>query len=293
MRNNKKSMSFNNEVKEEICNLDIAKPCCAKAFIIGFFILENKSQNKCIKIYIKNHKIAKACTEYILKTVDIKVQIKKDLTLKKYCIILPKNISLKNVNLSEINEPCCKKYFLQGLFLSCGNVTDPNKAHLLEFLIKDKQLTDDLTYFIKNIQEINCKPMTTNRNNSYSIYIKKREEIADLLVFLGAKNSAMALMQLNMLKDIRNYVNRTTNFETANLSKTAKAASKQIKAIKKIKNKKGLDFLDENLREIAEIRLDNPQMSLNEINQKLNKPMSKSGLNYKLNKIIKIAETEI
>lgn len=293
MGNNKYYMSFNNKAKDEICNLDITKTCCIRAFVKGFLILGNKSQNKYRKIYIKNYKIAKACVQYVLKTTKVQLQIKKCSSLKKYYINLPENLKLNNINLNEIIEPCCKKYFLQGLFLTCGNVANPNKAHLLEFLVKDKKLTNDIIKFIKNIEEINFEPMITSRNNSYSIYIKKREQIADLLVFLGAKNSAMELMQLNMLKDIRNYVNRTTNFETANLSKTALAAAKQIKAIKKIKSKKGLDFLDDSLREIAKIRLDNPQMSLNEINQKLKKPLSKSGLNYKLNKIIKIAEDEI
>lgn len=286
-------MSFSNKAKDEICNLSVTKPCCIKAFIKGFFILGNKLNNKYKKIYIKNYKIAKTCSDYIFKATGIKLQIKKNSSLKKYNINLPENLNLNNITVSEITEPCCKKYFLQGLFLACGNITDPSKAYLLEFLIKNKELANNLINFIENIEEINLNPMLTNRSNSFSIYLKKREQIADLLVFLGAKNSAMALMQLNMLKDIRNYVNRTTNFETANLTKTAAAAAKQIKAIKKIQSKKGLDFLNDSLKEIASIRLNNPEMSLNEINQKLKKPLSKSGLNYKLNKIIKIAEDEV
>ena len=92
-----------------------------------------------------------------------------------------------------------------------------------------------------------------------------------------------------MLKEVRNYVNRKTNFETANIDKTASAAAKQIVAIEKIINKVGIDFLSDDLRELAVLRLENPEMSLRELGENLSEPISRSGVNHRLQRIMESA----
>ena len=100
----------------------------------------------------------------------------------------------------------------------------------------------------------------------------------------------MELIQVKMLKEVRNYVNRTTNFTTANIGKTASAAAQQIRAIQKIERKMGLEGLPEDLRELAQLRLDNPEMSLRELGESLSEPISRSGVNHRLRRILEIAE---
>lgn len=97
-------------------------------------------------------------------------------------------------------------------------------------------------------------------------------------------------MGVKMMKDVRNKINRQINFETANISRTVNAAMTQVSAIEKIKKLKGLEWLPEQLRKIAEIRLDNPDMSLDEIRSELNGEISRSGVNHRLNRLIKIAD---
>lgn len=110
------------------------------------------------------------------------------------------------------------------------------------------------------------------------------------MVLIGAKTSAMNFMQIKMIKEVRNNVNRSTNFETANLSKTTESASEHIKAIKKIKSLKAFDNLSRLLQETAELRLNNPYASLNDLALLHKKTVSKSGVNHRLKKLIKIAE---
>lgn len=129
-----------------------------------------------------------------------------------------------------------------------------------------------------------------SRKGDFVVYLKGSEQIADLLTYLGAQQASMELIQVKMLKEVRNYVNRTTNFTTANIGKTASAAAQHIRAIQKIERKMGLEGLPEDLRELAQLRLDNPEMSLRELGESLSEPISRSGVNHRLRRILEIAE---
>lgn len=107
---------------------------------------------------------------------------------------------------------------------------------------------------------------------------------------MGAQNGAFELMQVKVMKDVRNNINRKTNFETANISRTASAAAEQIFAIETIIEKRGLDFLPPELQEIAELRLENPEMSLRELGEQLSEPISRSGINHRLKRLQEIAK---
>ncbi len=127
------------------------------------------------------------------------------------------------------------------------------------------------------------------RKNSYILFFRDSETIEDVLTIMGAVNSTLELMGIKIHKDMRNMVNRKVNFETANITRTVEAASAQIKAIETIVNKKGMDFLPPALREVATLRIENPDATLRELGEKLSKPISRSGVNHRLNKIIEIS----
>ncbi|MDD2361658.1 MAG: DNA-binding protein WhiA [Oscillospiraceae bacterium] len=113
----------------------------------------------------------------------------------------------------------------------------------------------------------------------------------DCLTLMGATNSSLELMGVKIVKDIRNTANRITNCENANIDKTVTAAVNQIAAIRKIEQIQGLDSLPDDLRELALIRLENPDLSLRELGERLNEPISRSGVNHRLNRLIKIANS--
>ena len=198
-----------------------------------------------------------------------------------------------NLRIHRKNIVCpeCLASFLRGAFLCCGTVTDPNKEYHLEFVVPYSNLAKDLLVALQMCGVERLQPGLTNRKGSFVVYSKGMEQVTDLLTYLGAPAAAMELMQVKMLKEVRNQINRRTNFETANLDKTASAAARQVLAIQKIAESTGLGELPEELRELAELRLQNPEMSLRELGESLSPPLSRSGVNHRLQRIVDLAET--
>ena len=127
-------------------------------------------------------------------------------------------------------------------------------------------------------------------SNRSSLYIKDGEEIAKFLALIGANQAVMDFENIRIEKEIRGKVNRIVNCETANLSKTINASIEQIAAIKKLQKNGQFNKLDDKLKEVAILRIENPDISLIELGKKLKKPVGKSGVNYRLKKIMEIAD---
>ena len=125
--------------------------------------------------------------------------------------------------------------------------------------------------------------------NKYSIYLKEGEEISKFLALIGANKAVMQFEDIRIQREMRGKVNRLVNCETANLNKTINASIEQIAAIRKLQETGKFNKLNDNLKEIAVLRLENPDMALIELGKLLKKPVGKSGVNYRLKKIIDIA----
>ena len=186
-----------------------------------------------------------------------------------------------------IKSLCCKRAFLRGAFLSVGSFSNPEKGYHLEFVCSDaaqaEQLVETLLFY-----EIRAKIVV--RKKYHVVYIKESEEIVELLNVIGAHISLMNLENLRILKDMRNAVNRRVNCETANITKTVNAASKQIDDILYIKEHYGFDNLADNLRMMAELRLEYPDASLKELGGYATPAVGKSGVNHRLRKLCELAE---
>ena len=118
----------------------------------------------------------------------------------------------------------------------------------------------------------------------------KNQSISKILALIGANKSVLKFEEIRVQREMNNKINRIVNCETANLNKTINASIEQIEAIKKIKKNKKFDKLSENLKEVAELRLKNPNANLTELGQMLKNPVGKSGVNYRLKKIMEIAD---
>ena len=180
-----------------------------------------------------------------------------------------------------------KRAYIRGAFLGGGSVTNPEKNYHLEFVTHSEEYAQDLCELI-NSCGLNSKVI--QRKNSFIVYIKEGEQIVDILNIMGAHSCLLELENIRIMKEMRNNVNRLVNCETANLSKTVNAAVRQVESIKLIQSKIGLKRLPQNLREIAELRLEYPDESLKELGEMLTPPVGKSGVNHRLRKIEKIAE---
>ena len=300
-------MSFSSDVKNELYNLGSDDVLIKKAEVYGLLLFSKNFSLDLVSLETKNRKVIEQVFEFLAVNLGAIIEVKTKLSHKKGGVMLltvpylndRENIlrffyfgsSKKQLLIDYKNLQSEKQLsaFLRGVFLICGSVTDPNKEYRLEFSVQNSALANEL-YNVLSDLEINLVPRLSKKKNKSIIYIKENEQVSDFLVYIGAKNSAMEFMQVKMVKEVRNYVNRTTNFQTANLDKTAAAAAVQIRDIEYITREKGLDYLSYELREIAEIRMQNPDMSLKEIGEGLSKPISRSGVNHRLKKIMNIAD---
>lgn len=196
------------------------------------------------------------------------------------------------VNRANINDEEEQRAFIRGAFLACGSVTDPEKGYHLEFAVSYRNLCMDICRIVGEIQDFEITVRMLSRGGTYIDYIKDSEQITDLLTYMGAVTAAMNVMGTKALKEVRNAANRRANSEIANLQKTASASARQIKAIKKLKKNGRYNLLPDELRAVADIRYDYPELTLRELGAMLDPPISRSGVNHRLEKIIRLADEE-
>lgn len=236
-------------------------------------------------------------TEYEIKIVNNRHNLKRQFNYIIYIYdaeeflakikILKDNVFV--FNSKEIYEKKGNRAsYLRGEFISCGLFSDPNKNYHLEFRKNDENSAIKLKEVL-NYYQLNAKVII--RKTYYIVYIKEADKISDFLKLISAHNSVFALEELIIKKDIKNTINRKQNCELANLNKTINASVKQINDINFIYETYGDKYLSNELRIIADIRKNNLDLSLVEIGNKFNPPISKSSVNYKLKKISKIASS--
>lgn len=173
--------------------------------------------------------------------------------------------------------------YIRGCFLGSGSVANPEKMYHLEIVFDEESEAVRIKELMDTVQ---LYGKITKRKEQYIFYYKDSEMISDLLSFMEAYQSVLKLEDIRAMKDLKNNINRVINCETANIDKTVAAAMKQKNAIERI----GIDNLPENLRKIAIARLKHPDASLKTLGELMKPEMSRSGVNYKLKKIEKIAE---
>ena len=296
-------MSFTSEIKQELNkSISLSNKESIKYELIGYLITNNISFlnineirfatesdyniNRYSKILANldiNHNI-----EVSGKTFVVKCKIKglKEL-LTELIDISDNNIYMKNVinNKNIISEEMYKS-IIRGAFLGSGTINNPQKKYHLEINFSNN-MNMEIIVKILNTLGLNVKKMETK--NIYSIYIKGGEEISNILALIGANKAVMNFESIRIERQMRGKVNRIVNCETANLNKTLNASVEQITAIKKLKQTGQFHKLEDNLKELAELRIKNPNLSLVELGEKLSIPVGKSGVNYRLKKIIEIA----
>ncbi len=279
-------MSFSSEIKEELSKTNNLKNKEeVKYEFLGYLISSN--------ISIKKNKIEYSTeSEYNINrlnkllnnlNIDYDICVKGNLFVIKFDI---ENIEYYINLLSNIEKENLKKAFIRGSFLGSGSINDPKKKYHIEISLENKEYAN----ILKNIlNEFNIIFKELERKSSYSLYSKDGEEISKFLALIGASKAVINFEEIRVIRDIRNNVNRKVNCETANLNKTVNAAVRQIEDIKFIYNSKEEDKLSDSLKEIANLRMENPDISLVELGKLLKEPIGKSGVNHRLKKIQEIA----
>ncbi|MBR6505185.1 MAG: DNA-binding protein WhiA [Clostridia bacterium] len=184
-------------------------------------------------------------------------------------------------------EEQIKRLHIRELFLKSGFINNPKKDYHLEIIFGDEPKAIEIE---KLLLEFDIPSKTIKKGRGYMLYIKDGEEISNFLALIGAMSSVLKFEEVRVERELKNNINRAVNCETANLNKTIDAAIKQIEAIEKIKKQKKFESIPDTLKEIANLRVENPHASLIELGQMLEKPIGKSGVNHRLKKILELAE---
>lgn len=190
---------------------------------------------------------------------------------------------------ATLTKNCCQRAYLRGAFIARGSINNPEtSSYHLEIFNLDPDHNHEL-YQLLNQYDLNAREF--QRRNGYIIYIKEAEKITEFLRIIGANNALFKFEDVRIVRDMRNSVNRIVNCETANLNKTISASVRQVEGIKYIKSTVGLDVLPVRLREIAEVRLAYPEVTLKELGELVpSGKLSKSGVNHRLRKIGEVVD---
>ena len=181
----------------------------------------------------------------------------------------------------------CAKAFLRGAFLAAGSVNEPGKGYHLEIICGSEIVAHTLVSFMR---PLGISGKISLRKDEHVVYLKESDAIADFLSGVGAHVALMDFEEFRVIKSMKNNVNRVVNCETANLNKVVDAAARQMEAIAKIESSIGFAALSPDLSQVAEKRMDYPELSLKELGEILTPKLGKSGVNYRLRKIIQIAD---
>lgn len=311
-------MSFSQVAKNELCRMPVEERCCQIAELSGMMKMSgaiNIGSRAGIGFRITTENPAIARRGFtLIKSVfgkHAEIMVKKNNSLKKnniYILSLTPEIGAKDILIETgilkeskegvlgfvnkispiiISKECCKRAYIRGAFLGSGSISNPEKTYHMEFVSTSLEQAEDL---MKLINSFVSNAKVIQRKNSFVVYLKEGDQIIDILSVIGAHTALLELENVRIYKEVRNNVNRIVNCETANLNKTVDAAVRQIESIKFIKEKCGFRRLNPGLKEVAELRLNYPDISLKEMGEMLSPPIGKSGVNHRLRKIEKIAE---
>jgi len=240
---------FSNEIREEILSSRVKNRCCRRSVLNGMLLCGIRPE---LETYA-----AKLSGEF------------------------------KDVSGKTKPEPKCSQCgwaFIRGLFLSCGTVSDPLSAYHFELSVGDKENSDVVYEVLSGYGYV--PGIIDRRNGQYGLYFKDSEQVFDILNFIGAPKSAFKIIDAKIYKELRNNANRVSNCELANIGKTVRASETQMRAIEAIVASGRENELSEELRETLDLRAAFPDMSLSELSAKHHPPLTRSGLNHRLSKIV-------
>lgn len=296
-KKNDRVLTFNQSTKNAVMSARPAKKCCKRAYLLGILLFGQVFSETEIRLVAENE----ATIDHVCSM--IKNICKTDVSEYKECFSSQTKLCIKDAEIckkilshfgcgggySAYTIPkdifiCekCRVEFLKGVFVSCGNVSDPEKSYHLEMNVSYFNLSRELLFFLKGLF---LEAKYTKRASHYVIYYKESEKIVDFLGYIGATQENFEYYNTMITRDVRNSLNRLTNCETANLSKQISTATKQIDAIEKLFASGMADSLPKELLETARLRLENPDVSLAVLATLHEPPVTKSCVNRRLKKL--------
>lgn len=311
-------MSFSSETKNELARVEPEKKCDQLAEIAGFLRVSGSLRltgrgKFTIVIATDNPAIARHYKRLIREyfQIDAKLEVGGAEALKKghtYMLtISPEDRSesiLRETGILLVREgnnfisdgiyeelirkKCCKRAYMRGMFMGTGTISDPEKSYHLEFVCESRTLANDLKKMINSFVDLSVK--VVQRRNRWVVYMKNSQYISDMLALMGAHAQMLAFENVRVQKSVYNQTTRIMNCDNANTDRTLDASEKQIRAIRILEETGQLSVLTDKLRELAWLRVENPEASLTQLGEMMEPKLGKSGVNNRMKRILSMAE---
>ena len=305
-------MSYAAQTKKELTMIS-DDACCRKAEVEAIISLNGtvRSLGDRSVLDVETENVATARRIYTqikeLYTIQPEVLVRKKMRLKKnnvYAVRVPgaQHESMLNdlgwaspVSPGALAPPaarkrkaCCRRALLRGAFLAAGSVNDPGSSSYHLEIATSTQVQAEQLQTAMNSYGLHAKRI--RRKKGFVVYLKEGEKIVEFLSLIGAHQALLRFEDVRILKGMRNQVNRLVNCETANMNKTIGAAVRQLEVIRLIDRRIGLNNLPIHLREVADLRIRYPEITLQELSELMTHRISKSGLNHRFRKLEEIAQ---
>ena len=299
-------MSFAYDVKAELCRAPLSRGCCAVAAGCGVLLYASTFSANEVRIVTENDEFAARLPRLFQKAFGVKFdELPEEKKGGKLVLRITQEDKLDaiwralgydrrahfalHLNFALLEEECCRASFLRGAFLAGGSVTDPQKRYHLELATSHVQAGREVEALLR---DMGFEPKNVMRQGSLITYFKSSEHIADLLTLIGAPGRALEIVSAKIEKEMRNTVNRRVNCDAANLDKTVMAAYEQVEAFTRLTESGAINELPVKLQEVAVARLLQPELTLSELAATFDPPLTKSCLNHRNRKLMKIAKEE-
>ena len=296
-------MSFSTQVKAELCRAPLNRKCCAQAEAYGVLLYCSLSTPAEVRITTESPEFAARLPQLFQKAFQVRFdRLPAEGAGKRiFSITQPDKLSalwsvfghdpaealVHHINYAVLEEDHCRTAFLRGAFLAGGSVTDPAKRYHLELATSHLSVSRE---FHALLLEMGFAPKESRRKANAITYFKQSDAIEDFLTAMGAPLAAMELMNAKAEKDLRGSINRRVNCDAANLDKAVDAAQGQIEAIYKLEERGMLENLPDKLKEAVDLRMAHPELTLSQLAELCDPPVSKSAFNHRLRKLMELAK---
>lgn len=299
-------MSFSGQIKEELAQVISSSRHCQLAELAALVqFCGHIEEDGSLLVQSENPLVIRKCFTLLKKTFKIEAVAKSQMQTQNYRLFVTGEDAFRvlealkicdtagHLMMRHLTDPvliknsCCKRAYLRGCYMAVGSMSDPYKSYHLELVCGLQAQAEQL---LKILHDFSLDAKMIVRKKYYVVYMKEGENIADFLNITEAHKALMEFENTRIYKGMRNMVNRKVNCEAANITKTVNAATRQVEDIRLIREKMGLEGLPEPLRQMAYVRLENPQASLGELGKLLDPPVGKSGVNHRLRKLGELAK---
>ena len=299
-------MSFSGQIKEELAQVISSPRHCQLAELAALVqFCGHIEEDGSLLVQSENPLVIRKCFTLLKKTFKIEAVAKSQMQTQNYRLFVTGEDAFRvlealkicdtagHLMMRHLTDPvliknsCCKRAYLRGCYMAVGSMSDPYKSYHLELVCGLQAQAEQL---LKILHDFSLDAKMIIRKKYHVVYMKEGENIADFLNITEAHKALMEFENTRIYKGMRNMVNRKVNCEAANINKTVNAAVRQVEDIRLIREKMGLEGLPEPLRQMAYVRLENPQASLGELGKLLDPPVGKSGVNHRLRKLGELAK---